>query len=306
VAAGSFRGAKESDIEQLLAFMQALYQEDGSTPFIRPAVHQALRELLDDPDRGRVWLIERDGESAGYLVVTWGFSLEFHGRDAFIDELYVAPAHRGRGLGRQAVGHAEAACRANGVAALHLEVETGNERAHALYRGRGFAERGLRLMTKRIALSLLVLVLALTGPARADLQSAPDSAARRELVRALAEFRDAFAKSDAATLARLLADDYVHTNGGSGQVLGREAWLGYVRVRRAELDDGSLRVEEYVVSPPDIRFRAAAAVVLQQVTTAGIRKGEPFRSRVQVTQVWVREGGRWRRAAFHDSPLDAP
>ena len=34
--------------------------------------------------------------------------------------------------------------------ALHLEVETGNERAHALYRRSGFAERGLRLMTKRL------------------------------------------------------------------------------------------------------------------------------------------------------------
>ena len=131
--------------------MRALYQEDGRTPFLEQPAEKALRHLLDEPDRGRVWLIERGGEPAGYLVLTWGFSLEFHGPDAFIDELYVAPRHRGVGLGREAVELAEGTCRAHGVGALHLEVETDNQRAHELYRRSGFAERGLRLMTKRLA-----------------------------------------------------------------------------------------------------------------------------------------------------------
>jgi hypothetical protein len=131
-----------------------------------------------------------------------------------------------------------------------------------------------------------------------------DSTARTELVQALADFRDAFAKADAAALDRLLADDYVHTNGGSGQVLDRAAWLGYVRSRRAELDSGILRIEEYRSSEPVIRLLGTVAVVTHEVTTAGERKGQRFRSRVQVTQMWSREGGRWRRAAFHDSPLE--
>jgi ribosomal protein S18 acetylase RimI-like enzyme len=130
--------------------MRALYDEDGSTPLREDAAETALRALLAAPDRGLVWVIEQAGEAAGYLVLTWGYSLEFHGRDAFIDELYVAPSYRGAGLGRQAVEWAEAACMAHGAGAVHLEVEIDNERAHALYRRRGFAERGLRLMTKRL------------------------------------------------------------------------------------------------------------------------------------------------------------
>jgi ribosomal protein S18 acetylase RimI-like enzyme len=130
--------------------MGALYDEDGSTPLREDAAETALRGLLAAPDRGLVWVIEQAGEAAGYLVLTWGYSLEFHGRDAFIDELYVAPSYRGAGLGRQAVEWAEDACRAHGAGAVHLEVEIDNERAHALYRRRGFAERGLRLMTKRL------------------------------------------------------------------------------------------------------------------------------------------------------------
>jgi len=131
--------------------MGALYDEDGSTPLREDAAETALRGLLAAPDRGLVWVIEQAGEAAGYLVLTWGYSLEFHGRDAFIDELYLAPRYRGAGLGRQAVEWAEDACRAHGAGAVHLEVEMDNERAHALYRRSGFAERGLRLMTKRLS-----------------------------------------------------------------------------------------------------------------------------------------------------------
>jgi ribosomal protein S18 acetylase RimI-like enzyme len=150
VSGASFRPAAESDVGVLLELMGALYDEDGSTPLREDAAETALRGLLAAPDRGLVWVIEQAGEAAGYLVLTWGYSLEFHGRDAFIDELYVAPSCRGAGLGRQAVEWAEAACRAHGAGAVHLEVEIDNERAHALYRRSGFAERGLRLMTKRL------------------------------------------------------------------------------------------------------------------------------------------------------------
>jgi ribosomal protein S18 acetylase RimI-like enzyme len=130
--------------------MRALYEEDGSTPLRAAGAEAALRGLLAAPDRGLVWVIEQGEDAAGYLVLTWGYSLEFHGRDAFIDELYVGPRYRGAGLGRQAVEWAERACRAHGAGAVHLEVETDNERAHTLYRRSGFAERGRRLMTKRL------------------------------------------------------------------------------------------------------------------------------------------------------------
>jgi ribosomal protein S18 acetylase RimI-like enzyme len=151
VPLASFRPAGESDLGLLLELMRALYDEDGSTPLRGDAAETALRGLPAAPDRGLVWVIEQGGEAVGYLVLTWGYSLEFHGRDAFIDELYVAPRYRGAGLGRQAVEWAEDACRAHGAGAVHLEVEIDNERAHALYRRSGFAERGLRLMTKRLS-----------------------------------------------------------------------------------------------------------------------------------------------------------
>jgi ketosteroid isomerase-like protein len=131
----------------------------------------------------------------------------------------------------------------------------------------------------------------------------PDSLRRLELERALAAFSAAFLQADASALDFLLTDDYVHTNGGSGGVLDKARWLGYIRTRRAELASGRLRVDRYESSDVTIRWHGDAAVVSSQVESEGTRDGRPFATRLQVTQVWVRSGGQWRRAAFHDSPL---
>ena len=97
-----------------------------------------------------MWLI-CDGDSAvGYLALTFGYSLEFHGRDAFIDELYIRPAHRGQGWGTRAMEHAEALALSEGIRAIHLEVGHRNSAAQAFYRKLGYADHERHLMTKWI------------------------------------------------------------------------------------------------------------------------------------------------------------
>ena len=145
-----FRPAAEPDAPGILRLMGALYAEDGVVRLDLPSAERALRRLLAEPQAGLVWVAEQDGELVAYLAVTFGYSLEYHGPDAFIDEVYVAPSHRGRGLGRAAIALAEAACRERGVGALHLEVERTNIRAEALYRRAGFREGDRRLMTRRL------------------------------------------------------------------------------------------------------------------------------------------------------------
>ena len=130
----------------------------------------------------------------------------------------------------------------------------------------------------------------------------PDSLDRRSLQRAVDAFSAAFVRADVAALDTLLADDYLHTNGGTGRVLDKARWLEYIRARRAELQGGQLRVSRHESSAVTIRWHGDAAVVASRVVSEGSRDGQPFATRLQVTQVWVRSGGQWRRAAFHDSP----
>jgi ribosomal protein S18 acetylase RimI-like enzyme len=125
--------------------MEEFYAEAG-TPFHAKRAAAAFGELLRDGGMGNAWILEIDGAPAGYVVVTYGFSLEFGGRDAFVDDLFVRRGHRRLGLGRMAVEKAFEECRRRGVRTLLLEVARANDPARELYRLFGFADRAFRLM----------------------------------------------------------------------------------------------------------------------------------------------------------------
>jgi len=84
----------ESDLDAILELMPRLYVQDG------------LRSTRRSP--GRRWpesratvLFGRLGdphgpEPIGYMILTLGYSLEYRGRDAFVDELFVVESRGGR------------------------------------------------------------------------------------------------------------------------------------------------------------------------------------------------------------------
>jgi GNAT superfamily N-acetyltransferase len=144
-----FQPASAEDIAGILPLMRAFYDADGYS-FDREVARSALTALARDSRLGRLWVVRDAGGVVAYLAVTFGFSLEFGGRDAFVDELVVAPSHQGRGLGTQALALAEAACRAEGIRALHLEVEFAKDRARLLYEKAGYVSHSRYLLTKRL------------------------------------------------------------------------------------------------------------------------------------------------------------
>jgi diamine N-acetyltransferase len=146
----SFRLAADSDTETLLGFMQAYYIHDGH-PFDCNKAREALIALLRDPSLGRVWLILDGGTAAGYIVICFGYSLEWLGRDAFVDEFYLADRYRGRGWGRKSMEFAEEAARNLGVTTIHLEVVRKNDTALRIYAKLGFKAHMSTLMSKWIA-----------------------------------------------------------------------------------------------------------------------------------------------------------
>jgi diamine N-acetyltransferase len=143
----SIRAATVPDLETVVTMMRDFYREDGDL-FLESESRTAFATLLATPSWGSVWLAQHE-TVVGYAALTLGFSLEFHGRDAFIDDLYVVPSHRGQGIGRALVAACEQACRELGVRALHLAVRPTN-RAASLYQRLGFRYQEHRLMTKRL------------------------------------------------------------------------------------------------------------------------------------------------------------
>ena len=142
----SFRFADLSDIERVLPLMRDFYLFERLA-YEEGRQRRLVSELLHDKNLGRLILFETDDGLVGYMVLGFGFSLEFHGRDCFIDEFYVLPEQRGKGIGKAAVEFALSSCRELGIRAVHLEADHFNVRGHEFYKRLGFKDHERHLMT---------------------------------------------------------------------------------------------------------------------------------------------------------------
>ncbi|HSK05460.1 MAG TPA: GNAT family N-acetyltransferase [Kofleriaceae bacterium] len=146
------RRATPDDLDTILPRTRALNAEEG-IEIAEPALEAALRRLLADPALGGCWIIERGGAAGGaaigYAIVTFGYDLEFGGRDAYLTELWIDPEARGGGAGSAALALLDGELRALEVRALHLMVRPENP-AVRLYERAGFEASPRIFMTRRL------------------------------------------------------------------------------------------------------------------------------------------------------------
>ncbi|MCB9731240.1 MAG: GNAT family N-acetyltransferase [Deltaproteobacteria bacterium] len=132
----------------------ALYAEDPGARDIHEAdVRRTLAHLAAHPDRGLALVVTDGDEPVGYMILIAFWSNELGGLCAIVDELFMIPAARGRGLGAAAL-EAVAAGRVPGfedVVAVDLEVTPDNARARALYSRLGFRPQKNGGMRRRLA-----------------------------------------------------------------------------------------------------------------------------------------------------------
>ena len=145
-----FHMAGLGDLPALLLMMKELQADDPwSVPFDETEAAKVVDRLLCDPSLGHIWMIVSDGETIGYIVMAFDYSLEYRGRGAWIDEFFVRRNHRGTGIGTQALEFFLAQAKELGASVVYLEVNRGN-RALDLYRRLGFEDHQRYLMTKWI------------------------------------------------------------------------------------------------------------------------------------------------------------
>jgi ribosomal protein S18 acetylase RimI-like enzyme len=145
----SLRAAAEPDLPRLLEMMADFNREDGIA-WDAAGVSPVLRRLMADPSLGAVRLVDVDGDLAGYFVLTWGFDLEWRGRDSFLTEIYVAPAARSRGVATEMMRLIEDLARSEGARAVHLMVRPENTPAVKLYARAGYASPPRTLLSKAL------------------------------------------------------------------------------------------------------------------------------------------------------------
>lgn len=132
------RSPEEADHAELEAMILALYREDSpGEPMDSSKIRRTVATLAARPERGCVRLIELQGQCIGYLILIHYWSNEYGGDLVAIDELFLRPPWRGRGLGRAVIEQVVQDLPADAVG-VQLEVSPCNTKAAAFYRALGF------------------------------------------------------------------------------------------------------------------------------------------------------------------------
>jgi GNAT superfamily N-acetyltransferase len=118
--------------------MKALYEENPEDhPLREEHISRTFAQLAAHPDYGTILVFESEGKIAGYAVLINFWSNEYGGIVLSIDELYILPQFRGKGIGTDFIQYLHATKFHNAVA-LELEVIPYNTRALKLYEKLGF------------------------------------------------------------------------------------------------------------------------------------------------------------------------
>jgi GNAT superfamily N-acetyltransferase len=141
---------RDGDASQVLAMMQALYIEDAPAFAIdHGRFPHTIKFLLAEPSRGSVIVFAEGTALCGYAILIPYWSNEFGGTLLCVDELFVIPVARNRGIGHQFFEFLSRTRPFNAVA-IALEVSPGNLRAQRLYESIGFRPRRNATLIRRL------------------------------------------------------------------------------------------------------------------------------------------------------------
>ena len=124
----------KNEIHSLILEFYELSVEDPQSEKLK----STLAELLAHPKYGSVFLIKQINQFIGYAILCFGFSLEYGGRDAFIDELYIRKDYRNKKIGSEVLDYLCKYSRTTGLKALHIEVKEKHKEAERLYERKKF------------------------------------------------------------------------------------------------------------------------------------------------------------------------
>ena len=133
------------DEKRYLDMGQEFYSSNAVLhPIPREIYHKNFQEMLQGSPYIKGYIIEKDGQTAGYMILSFTYSSEVGGMVVLIEELFLHENFRGCGLGTEALDfvrkqfpHADR---------FRLEVTPDNGGAARLYARKGFEPLDYRQM----------------------------------------------------------------------------------------------------------------------------------------------------------------
>jgi GNAT superfamily N-acetyltransferase len=124
----------ERDIDEVMPLLRGYCEFYEAAPS-EAALRGVCEALLEAPDTAGMQLLARldDGTAVGLATLLWTFSTLNAGPIGLMNDLYVAPAARGGGIGAKLIEACAGECAHHGAIALEWYTAPTNKRAQAVY-----------------------------------------------------------------------------------------------------------------------------------------------------------------------------
>jgi GNAT superfamily N-acetyltransferase len=134
------RPAQLSDTEFIARSNERMALETEHKVLPPATIRAGVARVLADPQLGRYFVAEVDGQPVGCLMITYEWSDWRNGMFWWVQSVYVEPAHRGRGVYRSLYQHVkQVAAAEGGCCGFRLYVEKDNLRAQQTYQRLGMS-----------------------------------------------------------------------------------------------------------------------------------------------------------------------
>ncbi len=126
------RLARPEEIDQLLPLMRAYCEFYGASP-PDGGLREMARALIAVPEQGALFIAREGEDVVGFAALGWKWSSLRGARIGVMEDLFVAPQARGRGIADALLEACADRCRERGAPAMEWLTAPDNHRAQAVY-----------------------------------------------------------------------------------------------------------------------------------------------------------------------------
>ena len=130
------RPARQDEVEEMLPLIRA-YCEFYETEPNDDGLRKMFSTLIDEPSQGAVFIARDGGRAVGFASLDWKWSSLKAARIGFLEDLFVDPEVRGKGIADALIEACADRCRELGMPALLWETQPDNHRAQQVYNRTG-------------------------------------------------------------------------------------------------------------------------------------------------------------------------
>jgi rubredoxin/GNAT superfamily N-acetyltransferase len=142
------RTAAAGDIAGCCALLELLFSQEKEFTPDYDAQSRVLSMIIENPQLGRIFVAESDGDIHGMVLLLFTVSTFLGKKVALLEDMIVAPAWRGKGVGSTLIEYAVAVAGREGFGRITLLTDSDNEPAQQFYQSKGFSKSEMVVFRK--------------------------------------------------------------------------------------------------------------------------------------------------------------